>query len=766
MEQKAKKFLIIDSNSLVHRAYHAIPPLKTKSGQLVNAVFGFCSMFLRAVKETKPDYVIACFDVKGPTFRHERFVEYKAKRKKAPDELYQQIDEVKKVLEVFRAPVFGKQGFEGDDLIATITKKVLKKQILPKPEIVILSGDLDNLQLVNAQVKVFTLRKGFSDTALYDIEKVKEKYNGLLPEQLVDLRGLRGDASDNIPGVTGIGEKTAIGLLKTFGSLENLYKEIEKKTEKIKKLKPGVLQKLIDYKEQALFSKQLAKMDDAVDIDFNLKESEFNKYDINEVVKVFMGYEFFSLLKRLAELNGETIISSKNRGRPRADPGQTQKQGDLFGITSRADAKENIFEEIDKLEAQGVLTKELARLEKDLAPIIQEMENWGIKVDEKSLGGLSQKLAGDLQVLEKQIYQKAGSRFNINSSQQLSEILFEKLKISIEGLKKTPGGVVSTGALELEKIKGKHPLVGLILDYRELFKLKTGFVDSLPKFVETKTSRIHPHFHQLGTETGRMSCSEPNLQNIPVKGQWGKEIRQCFVAEAGFEFLSVDYKQMELRVVAKLAKDKKMLSFFQQGKDIHTMTASEIFEKAEDKISKEQRELAKTLNFGVLYGMGPRKFSQNTGLDFADSKKFIAKYFAEFTGIALFIRETLEKAKKEGFSETYFGRKRFLPEIESRDPRMKAQAERIARNLPGQGTAADIMKMAMAGIKKYGILSENCRLVLQIHDELLMEIKKTEIPKLSLQIKSIMEKAGDNYFPLTVEIKTGKNWGALSNFSN
>ncbi|MEK7103988.1 MAG: DNA polymerase A family protein, partial [Patescibacteria group bacterium] len=351
--------------------------------------------------------------------------------------------------------------------------------------------------------------------------------------------------------------------------------------------------------------------------------------------------------------------------------------------------------------------------------------------------------------------------FNLNSPSQLSEILFSDMGISALGVKKTPGGAISTNAEELKKLAAENPIIPLIIEYREIFKLKTGFVDSLPKMINPKDGRIHPHFHQLGTETGRMSCSNPNLQNIPIKTKLGKKIRECFVPEEGFVFLSGDYSQMDFRSAASLSGDKKMTSFLQQGKDIHLMTASLIFKVKETEVTDKQRYLAKTLNYGVLYGLGPYGFAGRTGISFKEAKEFIAQYFETFEGIKKFVTETITKTKAEGFSQTMFGRKRFLPEIHSRDPRIRAQAERIARNFPVQGTSADIMKMAMAKLAKENVFSKENKLVLQLHDELVLEVKKEKAKEVGEKLKQAMEKATVLKVPLKVEINIGKNWGEV-----
>jgi len=398
------------------------------------------------------------------------------------------------------------------------------------------------------------------------------------------------------------------------------------------------------------------------------------------------------------------------------------------------------------------------------------MEKNGIKVNLERFQRLSKNLEVRLQDLEERIYDFAGNKFNINSPQQLSEILFEKLKIETKGIKKTPGGAISTSILGLEKIKQKHKIIKLILEYREFFKLKSGFVDALPKMIG-KDGRIHPKFNQLGTVTGRFSCSEPNLQNIPTKGELGKEIRMAFVAEKGFKLLSFDYSQMELRIAASISRDKKMIKFFQEGKDIHRMTASQIFNVSEDKVTEEMRGLAKTLNFGVLYGMSAYGFSEAAKVPYGEAESFIEEYMHDFQGIAQYVEDSIEKAKKLGYVETLWGRKRFLPEINSLDKNLKNAAERMAINHPCQGTAADIIKMAMVEINakcnpapeqvRYGARMQNAKLLLQIHDELLFEVKEEKIDEVVLKIKEIMENVVKLEAPLRVEVKMGDNWGEM-----
>jgi len=708
-----KTLVLVDGHALVHRAYHALPPLSTDYGELVNAVFGFSSILLKILKELKPDYLAATFDLAGPTFRHKEFEGYKAKRVKAPDELYSQIKRVKEVLAAFNIPIYEKEGFEADDIIGTLVRLASRYKNL---EIIIATGDLDALQLVDEKTKVFTLKKGIKDTIFYDVEAVKKRFGGLKPEQMPDFKGLKGDPSDNIPGVPGIGEKTAIELLKKEGNLEKIYQSIEKG--KIKN--PKLVERLLTYKEQAFFSRYLATIKKDVPLKFNLRKALVQDYDRDKVIALFKELGFYSLLNRLpGESKADSFFEAEKKEMP------------LF-----ADAA---LEKIEQAFKAGILSPQLYELEKKLLPVLRQMEKSGIKIDKKHLENLSQKTAQDLSVLEKKIYNLVGQEFNVNSPQQLSDILFNKLAISVKGLKKTPGKVISTAAGELEKLKNQHPVIDLILEYRELAKLKNTYLDALPKLADS-SSRLRTSFDQLGTLTGRLSSKNPNLQNIPIKTELGREIRRAFVAEPGNEILSADYSQIELRVVAVLAQDKNMLEAFKAGRDIHTETAHEIFEVELEKVTKEMRRIAKVLNFGVIYGMSVRGFAQTAGVDNARAKDFIEKYFKKFSGVAAFIEKTKKQAARKGFVETMFGRKRFIPEINSSVWNLRAAAERMAINMPVQGTAADIIKIAMVKIAESQQLKvSESQLLLQVHDELVFEVIADKIKEIAAEVKKIME---------------------------
>ncbi|MCH8986992.1 hypothetical protein IIA94_02385, partial [Patescibacteria group bacterium] len=694
-----KKVLIIDANSLIHRAFHALPPMNTSKGEMVNAVYGFLLMFFKAAKEFEPDYIAACFDLPGPTERHKKFKEYKAKRVKAPDELYAQIPLVKKALKAFGVPCYEKQGFEADDIIGTIAKLAPRRQVRPQLETIILSGDMDTLGLVNEHTRVYAMRKGLKDTVLYDEKAVQKRLDGLKPEQVADYKGLRGDPSDNIPGVTGIGEKVAIQLLGEFGSLESVYASLDS-------VKPRTAELLEKYKEQAFLSRDLATINKTVPIEFQLNDLAWSGLRTKKVEDMLRDFGFRTLLK------------------------ETQ------GIEEEGD------ERLERLHDDGVLSDTLYELEKSFAPVLRLMEKTGIKINKKYFAQLKKELTKELGVLEKKIHKLASKPFNIKSPQQLSEVLFDVLELSPKSLKKTPGGAISTASQELEKLQEEHGIIPAVLRYRELQKIYTTYVKPLPKLADAE-DRLHTHFDQFGAATGRISSSNPNLQNIPLQGEWGEKVRKGFVASARKIFAAFDYSQMELRIASHVAKDEKMQESFKQGIDIHAITAAEVFGIDLKEVTKEMRFRAKALNFGVLYGMGSRGFAQSAGISFDEAASFIEQYFARFPGIANFIADTIEFAKEYGYTETMFGRKRYIPEINSASPQLQKAAERVAVNHIIQGTAADIIKMAMVHIDKEVLSQEkNVLLLLQIHDELLFEGDSESIKKIEPRVIEIMEQAG------------------------
>jgi len=881
-----KKLVLIDSNALVHRAFHALPPtLTSPKGVLTNAVYGFTSVLLKMIKDLKPDYIVATYDLAGPTFRHEEFAEYKAHREKAPDELYAQIPLTKDVLRAFGIPIYEKQGFEADDLIGSVAEEAKKIKDL---QTVIVTGDLDTLQLVDdSKVVVFTLRKGLTDTVLYDEAGVKERY-GLKPERVIDFKGLKGDPSDNIPGVPGIGEKTASALVQEFGSIEEMYKKIESK--KKLKLSPKLLEKLIENKDQAFFSKKLATIVRNVPIDFNLEKSDWRKnLNRGEFEKTLKELGFYSLVKRFDEIERGDSLSNPNKP-PVLNLDNTESQDKptvssvssradierildtmakskelvfdiqegLFGFTAdgkssasfnlgdlkiakagndklwrmfvsifederifksghdlknlsklfiekgihikginfdtkiaayliKADRKDYEFNELyfneigetlqTNMEAELIgiwklknflwerlksddLVRVFEEIEMPLVQILAEMELIGIRIDLDSLKILAKSINKETTKLESDIYKLAGIQFNINSPAQMKDILFERLQLKGK-VRKTGKGALSTAAPELEKLSAEHPIIDLVLKYRELQKLKTTYIEPFPRLVDPKTNRLHTTLNQTGTVTGRLSSQDPNLQNIPIKTELGQEFRKAFISSPGYKLVAFDYSQLELRIAAHISGDKKMTAAFKGGEDIHTRTAAEIFEVSTENVTPTMRREAKTLNFGLLYGMGLLGFQRASGISRDRAREFIDRYMAEFSGIAKYMKEMKLKAKKEGFVETIFGRRRYLPEINSSMFQLVAQAERMAINMPIQGTEADLLKISMIRIndlihKEYG--EGDINMLLQIHDEILFEVKNNLIETVSPKIKHIMENVHKLDVPLTVDIKYGNNW--------
>ncbi|MFA6193960.1 MAG: DNA polymerase I [Parcubacteria group bacterium] len=893
-----KKLILIDSNALIHRAYHAIPPLTTKKGELVNAVYGYTSVLLNVLARFKPEYIVAAFDLKEPTFRHKEFKDYKATRAKAPDDLYAQIPRVKELVRAFNIPIAEKEGYEADDLLATFARKTEK--LHPDVEVIVVTGDLDTLQLVNGKIKVFALRRGMSDSVLYDEKAIFERY-GLKPDQMIDYKGLRGDPSDNLPGVKGVGEKTAIELLKKYKTIEGVYQNLSE-------IKEGVRKKLEKDKLQAFFSKKLARLVEDVPVNFDLEKARTEDFSRVKVINLFREMEFFSLLRRLpgyeehmkdiqeektsntgdgGEIKWEKISS---REMPLLIGGQAEikkaisvvsdapsgenlkgvafavdpnnafylsgfnekikkiisdekvkkigfdlkKEGKVFekagtnlagigfdvqlaayllksgsnlswedlvmqelGVMIEKEDKKPgqaalVFQEeegeVEKLCRRAALNfslkeklekrlEEISReqiedgkektikslfenLEMPLIEILSRMEKEGIKINKTVLHGISEKLDKRVEKLEKEIQKMAGSEFNVNSSAQLREILFEKLKIPTKNIKSGKTGY-STASPELQKIKSLHPVIEKIEEYRELFKLKTTYLDTLPNMTD-KASRLHTTFNQAVTTTGRLSSSDPNLQNIPIRTDLGQVIRTAFEAKEGCRLVSADYSQIELRIAAHLSGDVRMITTFLSGEDIHTATAARVNKLDLDKVTKKMRSSAKALNFGIIYGMSTYGFAQSAGVDNEEAREFIRKYFANYPQVAQFLDGVKISAREKGFVETEMGRRRYIPEINSSNAMLRNQADRMAVNMPIQGLAADIIKLAMLAADK--LISEkysNVKMVLQIHDELLFEVPEKEAEKFARDIKTEMESVYKLSVPLIADVKIGDNWGEV-----
>jgi len=910
---KRKKLVIFDGHALVHRGYHAIPHLTTKDGTPTNAVYGFTMMMLLALRELKPDYVAVAWDAPGKTFRHEDYKEYKATRKKADQELYDQLPITKEVISAFNIPLLEHSGYEADDIIGS-----LSKQYEDRVDVVIVTGDMDELQLVSDKTTVFTMRKGFSDTFIYDEKAVHDKY-GVTPEEFIVYKALKGDTSDNIPGVAGVGDKTATDLVSKYQTLDNIYKHLED-------LKPAVRNKMEAGKDNAYLSEKLSTIKRDMKLEFDLKDAVIHEYDRKKVYDLFHKLEFRTLLSKLpaekitdeqtemteegeqkiatkynrehlknakyhlitkvseledlakklksqkviafdtetdsmdeveANLVGASfsfkegeayyvplkhdelteigyeefidvigpILTDKSIGkvghnikydyvvmRPfdglKLGPiafdtmvaaflinpiGRAQTLSQLayeeLGISmidieeliGKKGKNQSTFNQIDikeaaqyaaedaditlrlynklkpQLEKIGELSGLADKMEWPLIEVLGDMEYAGVKLDVEFLNNLSSQYSDKITDLQKKIWKIAGGEFNISSPAQLQKILFEKLKIDSKGLKKTKTGI-STAASELEKLRGKHEIVDMMFEYRELTKLTTTYVDALPKLVKPD-GRIHTSYNQTIAQTGRLSSTNPNLQNIPTRTETGREIRKAFVAPEGRVFVSADYSQIELRLAAALAKDEPMIKAFKSGADIHTATAAEMFNVKQSDVTKDQRYGAKTINFGVLYGMNPHGLSVATGFDYDKAREFIDRYFSLRKGVADYIASIKKFAHDNNYTETIFGRRRPCPDVRSSNFIIRAAAERAAVNMPLQGTAADMMKIAMINI--HNKLPKGADLILQIHDELIVECDSADAKKVENIVKTEMENVHKFEVPIEVEVRHGASWGSL-----
>jgi len=725
-----RKLVLIDGNSLIHRAFHAFAQagLTTPEGQPSGAVYGFASMLLNIFTKLKPDYIAVAFDTKAPTFRHKEYEEYKATRIAAPQELYDQIPAIQKLVDTFNIPMFLKDGFEADDIIGT-----LSKQAPATLDTYIATGDMDALQLVDKDTFVYAPRKGFSDIFIYTPAEVK-KAKGLHPDQWVDFKGLRGDPSDNIPGVPGIGEITATKLLTQYGSMEGVYKNIDKISGRTGEL-------LRQYKEQAFKSQRLATLHCTVPIKLDLKKAEAVEFDTNKVRDLFYALGFKSLMDKVPKgtLTSGAQQSFFKQGQPK------------FVKTGAGQKVPSGAEGIKKLDAR-------------LEPVLRKMERAGILVDLKLLHTLNEQISARLKKLKSNILKYSKKEFNISSPQQLADFLFKTLKLPAQGLTKTKQGY-STAVSELEKIYQEHPVIKHILEYRQLEKLRNTYLETLPKLAD-KNGRVHTTYAQ-DTSTGRLSSKEPNLQNIPIRSDLGAEIRKAFIAPKGFRILAADYSQIELRVVAALAHDRNMLEIFKKGKDIHTATAAEVNNVSPKKVTPDMRRNAKVINFGIIYGVSPWGLAARTNMSVAQARRYINKYFELYPKIREYMDAVVAFAVATGYVETLFGRRRHMPEIKSRIPAVRNAAARAAINMPIQGTAADIMKIAMVDIAKaLPKVSPKSRMLLQVHDELVFEVPTKDIKKVARLVRDGMENptSPDGAplgldVPITAKVESGPNWG-------
>lgn len=912
------RYLLIDGNALIHRGYHAIPLLTTKNGEPTNAVYGFTMILLRAIKDLKPTHIACSFDLAGPTFRHQEFDHYKATRVKADQELYDQFPRVKEVVRALNIPIYEIEGFEADDVLGTLAEHICQQHPNHDCDVMIATGDLDTLQLINQCVKVYTLRKGITDTAIYDEKAVLDRY-GLTPKQMISYKALRGDPSDNIKGVKGIGEKTASDLIKEFGDLENLYKAI-KSGKGIESIKPRILKLLVDGEQDARDSYYLSTIILDVPLDIVLEPYQFGTKALEATTKIFSELEFRSLLDKLPK-NYASVSDSQDKDgasdvsehseRKVSEIGEqdyhlidsqakltplltllakqsevvidtetdqlNQIEANIIGISLSFKAGKayyitaDVLEQSDELKSfisnpklkkigqnikydyhtfsnsglelspvyfdtmlaaylinsgtrqygldamafnmlgyqmqsiteligkgksqismkdvpvekvswyagedaditlriKEILEKDLKKekldkvfydIEMPLIPVLARMERAGIKVNAEFLGKLSVEAGKELAKLEKSIYKLAGEEFNINSPKQLQEILFTKLGLT-SGKKNKTG--LSTAAGQLDKMRGEHPIVNEILNYRELAKLKSTYLDSLPELINSRTGRIHTNYNQTIAATGRLSSTDPNLQNIPIKGEgMGSKVRQAFVADKGFKLVSLDYSQIELRIAAHLSGDKNMKKIFANNEDIHTQTAMAIFDVAEDKVVPDMRRYAKTVNFGILYGLSSFGFSDRiSGVSVGEAKDFIDKYFLAFPKIQDYMEKTKMQVREDAQVSSETGRVRKFPEIKSPQYFIRQAAERAAINFPIQSLSADIIKIAMIEVDKLiKNKDEEIKMLLQVHDELVFEIAEDKVEDWVKKIKPLMEHAIKLSVPVVVEAKAGDNWGEM-----
>lgn len=893
--------ILFDGHALIHRAFHALPPLNTsKTGEPTGAVYGFVRMLLKAVQEFQPTHWAIAFDRSTPTFRHVLFEEYKAQRPKAPDELIAQIGRVKEIVEALNIPAFELDGYEADDILGTLVDRANEQGL----DVLIMTGDADTMQLVSPNTRVLVPQKAFGDVTLYDEAAVQQRY-GVRPAQIPDFKGLKGDPSDNISGVPGIGDKTAKLLLEQFGSIEGIYEHIDEVTP------DRIREALLAEKEKAELSKELATIKCDAPISLQVANCEVKSYEHGRLEELFRELEFFSMLDRLPEieerLTGQrTVISDAGGGvddefqlvdtllalddlvqklantprfalslatgtkgsgvligialslgpgdayyvpvghkgwEPQLELSQTlqrlapilenpsiakvvhdgketltvlrqfgielqnmgfdtmiaayllgEKALDVRALASSklgvqvtppsglvgakratvadlgvsvaanylaatVDAIGRLREPLESELRKQELWQLFSELEMPLVEILARMEGCGVALDTQLLGSMSKELEEQLRILERDIYENVGHEFNINSPQQLGNVLFKELHLP--GAKRTKTGY-STDAATMEALKGAHPIIELVQEYRQLMKLKSTYVDALPALIDSQTGRVHTTLNQTATATGRLSSSEPNLQNIPVRGELGRQIRFAFVAEPPCVLVGADYSQVELRVLAHFSQDPLLVEAFRNDEDIHNATASQVFGVSRDEVSLAMRRVAKVVNFGVVYGMSEYGLEQATDLSRGGAAEFIKAYFEKYAKMKEYLDSSKEQAREQGYVQTLFGRRRYVPEIKSANRQIREAAERMAINMPIQGTAADIIKLAMIRIQnELDQRGSRTRMILQVHDELLFEVPPEEVEEVTKMVEQKMSRVVGLSVPLKVDIKVGSNWGQM-----
>ncbi|WP_028986101.1 DNA polymerase I [Thermoanaerobacter indiensis] len=866
------KFLVIDGSSLMYRAYYALPMLTTSEGLHTNALYGFTMMLIKLIEEEKPDYIAIAFDKKAPTFRHKEYQDYKATRQAMPEELAEQVDLLKEIIDGFNIKTLELEGYEADDLIGTISKLAEEKGM----EVLVVTGDRDALQLVSDKVKVKISKKGITQMEEFDEKAVLERYE-ITPYQFIDLKGLMGDKSDNIPGIPNIGEKTAIKLLKEFGSVENLLQNLSQ-------LKGKIKENIENNKELAVMSKRLATIKRDIPIEIDFEEYRVKDFNEEKLLEIFNKLEFFSLIDSIKKKDNVEIVNNhKVQKWPKIDirklitllqdsrniafypliyEGEIKKIAFSFGsntvyidIFQIEDLKE-IFEKEEfefttheikdflvKLSYKGIeckskyidtaimayllnpsesnydldrvlkkylkvdvpsyeevfgkgrdkkkleeiredvladyicsrcvhlfdlreklmnfieemdMKKLLLEIEMPLVEVLKSMEVSGFTLDKEVLKELSQKIDDRIAEILDKIYKEAGYQFNVNSPKQLSEFLFEKLNLPV--IKKTKTGY-STDSEVLEQLVPYNDVVSDIIEYRQLTKLKSTYIDGFLPLMD-ENNRVHSNFKQMVTATGRISSTEPNLQNIPIREEFGRQIRRAFIPRTKDGYIvSADYSQIELRVLAHVSGDEKLIESFMNNEDIHLRTAAEVFKVPMEKVTPEMRRAAKAVNFGIIYGISDYGLSRDLKISRKEAKEYINNYFERYKGVKEYIEKIVRFAKENGYVSTIMNRRRYIPEINSRNFTQRSQAERLAMNAPIQGSAADIIKMAMVKVyEDFKKLQLKSQLILQVHDELVVDTYKDEVDIVKKILKENMENVIKLKVPLVVEIGIGPNW--------
>lgn len=781
MNAERTTLVLLDAHAIIHRAYHALPEFTNSKGEPTGALYGIVAMLVNILSELKPDYIVACFDLPKPTHRHELYAEYKGTRKKSQDDLVAQIIRSRELFSAFNIPIYEVEGYEADDILGTITEELKGAPV----NVIIASGDMDTLQLVDGErVQVYTLKKGIKDTVLYNEAAVRERFN-FGPSLLPDYKGLRGDPSDNIPGVQGIGEKAAGIAISQIGDLDTLYSSLERgDDENFKKLglTPRMVKLLREGKDEAYFSRLLATIKRDAPINFTLPQRAWrDAVDVDTVGALLQTLEFRSLLPRV-----QNLLETPDRvPAPREAPPSERDlqevaimlwliQSDITNPTlddilhfTGARTFTQARAQLGQLLQERDLIEVFEKIEQPLISIVARMNKAGITLDVPYLERLSAEYHQELAILEKDIYTQAGVTFNIKSPKQLGEVLFDKL--GLKGGKKTASGQRSTKESELEKLKDEHQVIGKILEYRELQKLLSTYIDNLPQMVGGD-GRLRTEFLQTGTTTGRMASQNPNVQNIPTKSEAGRRVRGGFVAAKGCVLVALDYSQIELRIAAALSEDEKLTEIFTTGGDIHRAVAAEVFNVSQDAVTPEMRRRAKIINFGILYGMGANALRVNLAeggedVSQADARAYLDTYFNTFSGLAAWIDHTKAEAARLGYTVTKFGRKRHFEGLHSNIPYIKAAAERMAVNAPIQGTQADIIKLAMRAADEY-LEAQHARaeaqLILQVHDELIYEMTEESWQTHAPAIQKIMHEQVELTVPLVATIKHGHNWMELA----